>query len=99
MSGWRICLGHLLPNILPIVRAHVTISFGAALIDLAAISYLGLGVQPPNSEWGLMVATGQSALLAGHPWESVSACATILMVVIVVNMLGERMTTQAESRS
>lgn len=99
MSGWRICLRHLLPNILPIVRAHVTISFGSALIDLAAISYLGLGVQPPNSEWGLMVATGQSALLAGHPWESLSACATILLVVIVVNILGERMTTHAESRS
>jgi peptide/nickel transport system permease protein len=99
MSGWRICLRHLLPNILPIVRAHVTVSFGSALIDLAAISYLGLGVQPPNSEWGLMVATGQSALIAGHPWESLSACATILVVVIVVNMLGERMTTQAESRS
>lgn len=99
MPGWRICTRHLLPNILPIVRAHVTISFGSALIDLAAISYLGLGVQPPNSEWGLMVATGQSALLAGHPWESLSACAAILLVVIVVNMLGERMTTRAESRS
>jgi peptide/nickel transport system permease protein len=99
MSGWRICLRHLLPNILPIVRAHVTISFGSALIDLAAISYLGLGVQPPNAEWGLMVATGQSALLAAHPWESLSACAIILVVVIVVNMLGERMTTQAEARS
>lgn len=99
MSGWRICLLHLLPNIMPIVRAHVTISFGSALIDLAAISYLGLGVQPPNAEWGLMVATGQSALLAGHPWESLSACALILIVVIVVNMLGERMTTRAEARS
>lgn len=99
MSGWRICIRHLLPNVLPIIRAHVTISFGSALIDLAAISYLGLGVQPPNAEWGLMVATGQSALLAGHPWESLAACAAILVVVIVVNMLGERMTTHAESRS
>lgn len=99
MSGWRICLRHLLPNILPIIRAHVTISFGSALIDLAAISYLGLGVQPPHAEWGLMVATGQSALLAGHPWESLSACAVILVVVITVNLLGERMTAQADARS
>lgn len=99
MSGWRICLFHLLPNILPIIRAHLTISFGSALIDLAAISYLGLGVQPPHAEWGLMVATGQSALLAGHPWESLSACAVILMVVITVNLLGERMTAQADARS
>ncbi len=99
MSGWRICLRHLLPNILPIIRAHLTISFGSALIDLAAISYLGLGVQPPHAEWGLMVATGQSSLLAGRPWESLSACALILVVVITVNLLGERMTRQAEARA
>lgn len=99
MSGWRICLRHLLPNIMPIIRAHLTISFGSALIDLAAISYLGLGVQPPHAEWGLMVATGQSSLLAGHPWESLSACALILVTVITVNLLGERMTKQAEARA
>lgn len=99
MSGWRICLRHLLPNIMPIIRAHVTISFGSALIDLAAISYLGLGVQPPQAEWGLMVATGQSGLLAGHPWESLSACALILIVVITVSLLGERMTKQADEKS
>lgn len=99
MSGWRICLLHLLPNIMPIIRAHLTISFGSALIDLAAISYLGLGVQPPHSEWGLMVATGQSSLLAGQPWQSLSACGLILIVVITVNLLGERMTKQAEARA
>lgn len=99
MSGWRICTRHLLPNVFPIIRAHITISFGSALVDLAAISYLGLGVQPPKSEWGLMVSTGQSSLLAGRPWESLSACVAIVVVVVVVNMLGERMTTQAESGS
>jgi peptide/nickel transport system permease protein len=83
--------------VLPIVRAHITISFGSAMVDLAAISYLGLGVQPPQSEWGLMVSTGQSSLLAGSPWESLSACAAVVMVVVVVNLLGERMTTAEES--
>lgn len=97
MSGWRICTRHLLPNVLPIIRAHITISFGSALVDLAAISYLGLGVQPPRSEWGLMVSTGQSSLLAGAPWESLSACGAIVLVVVVVNLLGERLTVREGS--
>lgn len=98
MSGWRICVRHLLPNLLPIIRANLTISFGSALVDLAAISYLGLGVQPPAAEWGLMVSTGQSDLIAGSPWEALSACVAIIVAVIVVNTLGERMTTRAVTR-
>jgi peptide/nickel transport system permease protein len=95
MSGWRICLRHLLPNMIPFIRAQVTIALGTALVDLAAVSYLGLGVQAPTSEWGLMVSTGQSDLLAGAPWESLSACAAIVIVVVAANTLGERMAAAA----
>lgn len=95
VSGWRICLQHLLPNIFPFVRAHVTIALGTALVDLAAISYIGLGVQAPKSEWGLQISTGQSDLLAGNPWESLTACVAVLVVVIAVNILGERLAAAA----
>ena len=80
----------MIPNVSPIVLAQATIAFGSALVDLAAISYLGLGVQPPQAEWGLMVSDGQSALLNGSPWESLSACVMIIVVVLTVNILGER---------
>lgn len=91
VSGWTICLRHLLPNVFPFIRAHVTIALGTALVDLAAVSYIGLGVQAPQSEWGLQISTGQADLLAGRPWESLTACAAVLVVVIAVNILGERL--------
>ncbi|MGI9005472.1 MAG: ABC transporter permease [Streptosporangiaceae bacterium] len=95
-SGWAICLRHLLPNVMPLIRAQATLAFGSALVDLAAISYLGLGVQPPTPEWGIMVSDGQSALLNGYPLESISAGLLIVIVVVLVNLLGERFAARAE---
>ena len=51
-SATSICLRHLIPNMLPLIVAQATIMFGWAMVDLAAISFLGLGVQPPNRELG-----------------------------------------------
>jgi peptide/nickel transport system permease protein len=96
LSGWAICKRHLLPNVMPIIRAQATLAFGSALVDLAAVSYLGLGVQPPTAEWGVMVASGQSSLLNGYPWESLSAGIAIVVVVILVNLVGERLAVRAQ---
>lgn len=93
-----ICTRHLLPNIFPILLVQATLSFGYALVDLAAISYLGLGVQPPTAEWGLMVSTGQSSILAGHPAESLSAGIMIILTVVTFNLLGERLASRQSSR-
>ena len=90
----RITLGHLLPNILPFVLVQATLSFGYALVDLAAISYLGLGVAPPASEWGLMVANGQASILTGHPQESIYAGLMIVITVVAFNVLGDRLATR-----
>lgn len=87
----RICLRHLLPNIAPLLVVQATLSFGYALVDLAAVSYLGLGVQPPTPEWGLMVSTGQSSILAGHPQESLCAGIMIILTIVAFNLLGERL--------
>ncbi len=88
-----ICLRHLLPNVMPLLLVQATLSFGYALVDLAAVSYLGLGVQPPTAEWGLMVSTGQSSILAGHPQESLFAGAMIIITVVAFNLLGDRLAT------
>lgn len=87
----RIAFRHLLPNIMPLVLVQATLSFGYALVDLAAISYLGLGVAPPASEWGLMVSNGQSSILSGHPQESLFAGLLIVVTVVAFNLLGERL--------
>lgn len=89
-----ITLGHLLPNLLPFILVQATLGFGYALVDLAAISYLGLGVAPPTAEWGLMVSNGQASILSGHPQESIFAGLCIVMTVVAFNLLGDRLATR-----
>lgn len=90
-SAWWLCLRHIVPNIVPLLFVQSALAFGYALLDLAAISYVGLGVQPPAAEWGLMVAQGQSSILAGFPEQSISAVVTIVLTVVSVNILGNRL--------
>ncbi|MGI9117569.1 MAG: ABC transporter permease, partial [Gaiellales bacterium] len=90
-SAWRICLRHLVPNISGLLVAQATILFGYAMVDLAAISFIGLGVQPPQPDWGVMVAEGQAGVLQGYPAESLAAGLCIVVVVVAVNLLGERL--------
>jgi len=94
LPAWKICFRHLLPNVAPILLVQATLSFGYALVDLAAVSYLGLGVQPPTAEWGLMVSEGQSSILAGHPQESLAAGVMIILTVVTFNLLGDRLASR-----
>lgn len=94
-SGARICLGHVLPNIGPLVVAQATVAFGYAMIDLAAISFLGLGVQQPTADWGSMVAAGKPGILRGHPQESLLAGLCIVIAVAAFNVLGERLSDRS----
>jgi peptide/nickel transport system permease protein len=86
-----ICLRHLVPNVLPMIVAQATIVFGYAMVDLAAISFIGLGVQPPDTDWGLMVSGGQAGVLQGYVAEAFSAGLCIVVVVVAFNLLGERL--------
>ncbi|WP_433519557.1 ABC transporter permease [Nonomuraea sp. CA-143628] len=90
-SGLRICLRHLLPNVQGIIVAQATIIFASALMDLAALSFLGLGAQPPSSHWGLMVQEGSVELLNGAPQQSLAAGAAVVLTVVTFNVLGERL--------
>ena len=95
-SGWRICGRHIFPNVRLLVAAQATISFAGALMDLAAISFLGLGVQPPASDWGLMVNDGSSALLNNHPMQTLAAGGAIVLTVVAFNVLGDRLSAAFE---
>jgi peptide/nickel transport system permease protein len=86
-----ICLRHLVPNVLPMIVAQATIVFGYAMVDLAAISFIGLGVQPPGTDWGLMVSGGQAGVLQGYVAEAFAAGLCIVVVVVAFNLLGERL--------
>jgi peptide/nickel transport system permease protein len=95
-SGLRICTRNILPNVFPLIVAHATVAFGYAMIDLAAISFLGLGVQPPTADWGSMVSTGEPGILSGHPQESLYAGICIVIAVAAFNVLGERMSDRQQ---
>ncbi len=92
-----ICVRHLIPNMLPLIVAQGTIMFGWAMVDLAAISFLGLGVQPPQANWGVMISENQTGILQGYPLPALSAGVCIVAVVIAFNVLGERLFEQAQA--
>lgn len=90
-TRWRIAVRHLLPAVLPTALAQVTVSYGYAMIDLAAMSFLGMGVQPPTADWGLMVSEGQRGVLQGYWEESVFAGIVIIVAVAAVSLVGDRL--------
>ena len=96
VSTIGICTRHLFPSIAPLVLAQATLVFAWAMVDLAAISFLGLGVQPPTADWGVMVSTGEAGVLQGYPLESLLSGLSIVVVVVAVSLLGERLAARNE---
>lgn len=85
----RILARHIMPNIRPGLVSQLTLNFGYALLDLAALSFIGLGVQPPTSDWGSMLTDAKSTMLESfNPviWPALALIVTIL----AVNLVGER---------
>jgi len=99
VRGLVISTRHILPNVGGLIVANATISFGFALMDLAGLSFIGLGVQPPTPDWGAMVGTGMAGVLQGAPLEALWASAVIVLVVASVNVLGDRLNERAEARA
>lgn len=87
-AGW-ILLRHLLPNCFSPVLVKATIDVSLAILLLAALSFLGVGAQPPLPEWGAMVTIGRKYLL-DYPWYATFPGLAIFVVVLAFNILGER---------
>jgi len=98
LSAWTLCARHLVPNVAPLIVAQGTLLFAYAMVDLAAISFIGLGVQGTQADWGVMVHSGQSGVLQGYPAESFAAGISIVVVVVAVNLLGERLAQRNQER-
>ncbi|RYP88280.1 ABC transporter permease [Nocardioides guangzhouensis] len=86
-----VALRRVLPNIAPVVLAQATVLFGYALLDLAALSFLGLGVQPPTSDWGAMINESRGAVLLGQPLTAVVPSVAVIVTVVAFNLLGEEL--------
>jgi peptide/nickel transport system permease protein len=79
---------HILPNTMPPLIVQATISFPVAILAEAALSYLGLGTQPPNPSWGLMLKESQ-AFMGTNPWYAVFPGSAIALTVLGLNLLGD----------
>jgi peptide/nickel transport system permease protein len=86
--GWRIALFHILPNILPALLVQATLSIAAAIIAEAALSFLGLGQQPPAPSWGSMLNAAQR-FLTNAPWMAIWPGLAIFLVVLSFNLVGD----------
>ncbi|MET0813535.1 MAG: ABC transporter permease [Microbacterium sp.] len=98
VASLAICFRHLVPALIPIVAAQMAVGFGYAMLDLAAISFLGLGQQPPAPDWGSMIANGQAGILAGAPEQSVFPALFVVITVLAVGVIGGRVTVWAEEK-
>ena len=94
----RILLRHILPNILPPVIVQATLAIAAAIIAEAALSFLGLGQQPPAPSWGSMLNTAQR-FLTQAPWMALYPGLAIFATVLAFNLLGDGLRDALDPRS
>lgn len=93
---WWIWLKYLVPALWSVILAQIVLSFAYATIDVAAVSYLGLGVQAPTADWGTMVASGQEGVIQGHPLEALSAGACLVVMILSLGIVGDYLGGEAD---
>ncbi len=85
---FRITVEHILPNILSVLVVQATIQFALAILAEAALSYLGIGSQPPTPSWGRMLSEAQTMIFL-NPWLAVYPGLAIALSVLGLNLLGD----------
>ena len=88
-TGPSIVLRHIAPNAIGTIVVAGTFQVADAIVTVAALSYLGLGVPPPEIDWGGMLAQGTTYTLAGFWWLILPPGIAIVVTVIAVNFIGD----------
>lgn len=87
-TDWRVVRRHILPNCVATLVIQASVSFAAAILAEASLSYLGLGIQPPDASWGRMLREAQATADIA-PWTALFPGAAIALTVLGFNQLGE----------
>ena len=87
-TSQQMILRHILPNILGPILVTAMLDIGTMMMELAGLSFLGLGAQPPTAEWGNMMSGGRS-MLQTYPWLVLSPGVAIFLTVVIFNLLGD----------
>ena len=93
----RIVFRHILPNLLGSIIVLATLNVGSAILNASALSFLGLGVQPPTPEWGSMLNEGRG-FLRDAPWMTLFPGTAIALAVLAVNILGDALRDTLDPR-
>jgi len=96
-TDWQIARRHLLPNAAPALIVQASITCSTAVLAEAALSFLGLGVQPPAPSWGLMLQEGQSFLLQA-PWMAIFPGLLIALTILGFNLLADGLAERSDPR-
>ncbi len=88
-SDLRTLAVHVFPNTLPPMMVQISLNMGWAILNAAGLSFIGLGVRPPQAEWGIMVAEGATYIISGEWWVALFPGATLMLAVFCFNLLGD----------
>lgn len=97
LPSWQIALKHVLPNVANSILVLATLDIGRVIILESSLSFLGVGIQPPDVSWGLMLSDGRSYLGVAW-WMTVMAGSAILITVLCVNVVGDWLRDQLDPR-
>jgi len=95
---WRVAVLHVAPNIVPPLMVQATLSIAEAIIAEASLSFLGLGMQPPDPSWGSMLNSAQR-FLTQAPWLAIFPGLAIFLVVLAFNLAGDGLRDALDPRS
>tara|TARA_A100001388_G_scaffold273298_1_gene254982 strand:+ start:1310 stop:2167 length:858 start_codon:yes stop_codon:yes gene_type:complete len=88
-SDARILATQIFPNILPPMMVQISLNMGWAILNAAGLSFIGLGVRPPDAEWGIMVAEGANYIVSGEWWLAIFPGVALMLAVFCFNLLGD----------
>src|SRR5437016_2531028 len=88
-SKWTIMRRHILPNVINSAVVIGTLMLGVVIVTEASLSFLGVGVPPPEPAWGLMLSDGTQGLMVGYWWLTVFPGCCIMLMVLSANLLGD----------
>jgi len=88
-SDPRILATQVFPNILPPMMVQVSLNMGWAILNAAGLSFIGLGVRPPDAEWGIMVAEGATYIVSGEWWLALFPGFALMLAVFCFNLMGD----------
>jgi peptide/nickel transport system permease protein len=80
---------HIMPNLAPQLIVQASLNLGWAILNAAGLSFLGLGIRPPNPEWGIMVSEGAAYIISGEWWLFVFPGAILLLAVLTFSLTGD----------